>query len=351
MPSPLTSETSFASTPCVPLSAFLEHLVRSNVITEEIAVRANSRKKESNGKTRCSVLEVLQEEFGVSRDRLYREVAHFYSFRIVSIDEQSPRRLSPSAVNKMLSALPDTIYQLAVEHKVLPYELAENQQDKILVVTPNPSGREISNVARALPYKKFEICYMKEADWNDVWRQVSLDRQAGTPTVEPSPEELLEEQKTNRSQIIAMVDSFLLSYSMGQHQLLLIILGIIVVGLAGAAGITMFANNAISANRDAVIHDLVNLSSCAQQYYRRPLALGGGGGKFDNVTMKNLTNTTSATTSSNANGTYTMGAIVAGANGSVTINGKGTEKGNNGRAPVEVNVLVSATADSVWVVN
>ena len=65
---------------------------------------------------------------------------------------------------------------------------------------------------------------------------------------------------------------------MGQQQLLLIILGVIVVGIAVAVGITMFSDNAISANRDAVTNDLVNLASRAQQYYRRPASMGGGEG-------------------------------------------------------------------------
>ena len=138
---------------------------------------------------------------------------------------------------------------------------------------------------------------------------------------------------------------------MGQQQLLLIILGVIVVGIAVAVGITMFADNAVSANRDAVTNDLVNLSSRAQQYYRRPKALGGGENKFDGITMKNLTNTNSTTSYTNANGSYTLGAIVAGATGSVTLNGKGTEKGFDGSTPVEVNVIVFAAKDSMWVVN
>ncbi len=62
---------------------------------------------------------------------------------------------------------------------------------------------------------------------------------------------------------------------MGQQQLLLIILGVIVVGIAVVVGITMFQDNAISANRDAVTNDLVNLGARAQQFYRRPLTRWG----------------------------------------------------------------------------
>jgi Tfp pilus assembly protein PilE len=129
---------------------------------------------------------------------------------------------------------------------------------------------------------------------------------------------------------------------MGQQQLLLIILGVIVVGIAVAVGITMFQDNAVSANRDAVTNDLVNLASRAQQFYRRPVALGGGGNSFtggSGLTMAKLTSKTS-----NANGTYSLGTV----NGtSAVINGTGVEKGTNG-SPISVTMTVFA--DSTYVV-
>ena len=54
---------------------------------------------------------------------------------------------------------------------------------------------------------------------------------------------------------------------MGQQQLLLIILGVIIVGIAVAVGITMFQDNAVDQNRSAVIADLTTLAAKAQQYY------------------------------------------------------------------------------------
>ena len=48
---------------------------------------------------------------------------------------------------------------------------------------------------------------------------------------------------------------------MGQQQLLLIVLSVIIVGIAVAVGITTFQSNAVEANRQAVISDLVNYAS------------------------------------------------------------------------------------------
>jgi len=124
---------------------------------------------------------------------------------------------------------------------------------------------------------------------------------------------------------------------MGQQQLLLIILGVIVVGIAVAVGITMFQDNAISANRDGVTNDLVNLSARAQQYYRRPTALGGGQGSFAAVDLIDLT-----TKPSNANGSY---ALTAPSAASCVLTGTGVENGNDGSTPVEV--VMTVYADSI----
>lgn len=131
---------------------------------------------------------------------------------------------------------------------------------------------------------------------------------------------------------------------MGQQQLLLIILGVIVVGIAVAVGITMFQDNAVSANRDAVTNDLVNLASRAQQFYRRPTALGGGGNTFTGITgdAAGLAKLTSK--ASNANGTYSV--LTAGTTTSVVLKGLGVEKGTNGSA---IQVQMSVFADSTFV--
>jgi len=95
---------------------------------------------------------------------------------------------------------------------------------------------------------------------------------------------------------------------MGQQQLLLIILGVIIVGIAVAVGITMFQDNAVSANRDAVTNDLVQLAAKAQQFYRKPAALGGGGNSFASLTANaaGMALLVSTAFSNNDNGTYTI---------------------------------------------
>ena len=67
---------------------------------------------------------------------------------------------------------------------------------------------------------------------------------------------------------------------MGQQQLLLIVLGLIIVGIAVVAGINLFTVNATEAKRNNIVNDLLHLASEAQKYYRTPSVMGGGSRSF-----------------------------------------------------------------------
>jgi hypothetical protein len=65
---------------------------------------------------------------------------------------------------------------------------------------------------------------------------------------------------------------------MGTQQILLIVLSVIIVGVAVAVGITMFATQATNSNRQALVGELQNFGAAAMQYYKTPASQGGGGG-------------------------------------------------------------------------
>ncbi len=130
---------------------------------------------------------------------------------------------------------------------------------------------------------------------------------------------------------------------MGQQQLLLIMLGVIVVGIAIAVGLTLFSDSGASANRDALTSDLIYLASRAQQYYRRPASMGGGEGSFVGLTFERL-----YSSPSNSNGRYFIhGAVSA---SQVTLRGVGREK-INATDTVTVDILVKPDSALVTVVN
>ncbi len=81
---------------------------------------------------------------------------------------------------------------------------------------------------------------------------------------------------------------------MGQQQLLLIVLGVIIVGIAVVVGINLFNANAEESAKDTIVSEGVNLGAMAQQYYKKPVALGGGGNNFTGFTIPSRLDSTQA---------------------------------------------------------
>ena len=86
---------------------------------------------------------------------------------------------------------------------------------------------------------------------------------------------------------------------MGQQQLLLIIVGVIIVGIAIAVGIAQFGANSTESNKDGVMSSLQNISANAYQYKIRPVTLGGGGNAYTAYTIPTKL-------TSDQNGTYSV---------------------------------------------
>ncbi|KAF0152877.1 MAG: hypothetical protein FD143_805 [Ignavibacteria bacterium] len=116
--------------------------------------------------------------------------------------------------------------------------------------------------------------------------------------------------------------------NLGQQQLLLIVLGILVVGMAVFVGISLFRASAIESKRAIITNELVNLAAMAQQYYLKPSSLGGGNRKFTGwVIPPELLNT--------AAGHYTVNIF----QDSAIISGIGNEVvTNNDSLKMQINV-------------
>ncbi|HNX00523.1 MAG TPA: hypothetical protein PLE74_12485 [Candidatus Cloacimonadota bacterium] len=135
---------------------------------------------------------------------------------------------------------------------------------------------------------------------------------------------------------------------MGTQQILLIVLSVIIVGVAVAVGISMFATQATNSNRQAIVAELQNFGAAAIQYYKTPSTLGGGGNGTPGfgadltaakagvgIAMGFLP----AGTLTDDTGTFTLGWTSASV---ITVTGVGTEKTKAGDL-VSAKMTVTAT--------
>ena len=127
---------------------------------------------------------------------------------------------------------------------------------------------------------------------------------------------------------------------MGQQQILLIVLSMIIVGIAIIVGIETFGNVATAANRDNIIADLNNLISISVQHYKKPVTVGGGGNSFNNWNIP-------AGLDSSLNGTYSATP----SDQTLFIIATGTELGNDGSTPILIHANVTPTTYVLSIMN
>ena len=127
---------------------------------------------------------------------------------------------------------------------------------------------------------------------------------------------------------------------MGQQQLLLIVLGVIIVGIAVVVGINLFNANAEEAAKDGVVSDCTNLGAMAQQFYKKPLSMGGGGKSFLGWSIPSQMITT-------INGNFMTASIQA---DEVSIIGTGSEVVTSGDS-IRVETVVRADQMYTVIIN
>ena len=129
---------------------------------------------------------------------------------------------------------------------------------------------------------------------------------------------------------------------MGQQQLLLIVLGTIVVGIAVAVGMNQFSSSSVEANRDQLISDLNFLSVVAQAYYKKPASYGGGGNSYTGWEFPEYFKN------------YEAGKIkvkIKKKGNEVKITAAGTEIGMDGQKVVKVEIKVKPTGIKIKIKN
>ena len=135
---------------------------------------------------------------------------------------------------------------------------------------------------------------------------------------------------------------------MGQQQILLIVLAAVIVGIAVVVGMQMMGESAIDANKRACTQDLLNLAAKAQQWWRTPASLGGGGRTFAELAdSSDIALLTPNATTENG----TMNIKTAGTASTVVLQITGIESADDDDLPMILSLSVTKDAVGSLVVD
>ncbi|MBE0557569.1 MAG: hypothetical protein IH628_10085, partial [Proteobacteria bacterium] len=151
-------------------------LVDKGIITPEMLLSAAEILGREPNKGRRKLPQVLVEEFHIDHDMVYREVADFYAFKSLNVTVESVDDRRLNFIRRLLNEVSDSIRELVIEHRVLPFGVDNETRERLTIITPDPTNTEVYFIARAFSYKKFEITYVSAEQWNEVWQRVNIGR-------------------------------------------------------------------------------------------------------------------------------------------------------------------------------
>ena len=153
---------------------FGDLLVEKDIISpDQLLAALEIISREPHDKRR-KLPQVLVDDLRGDRDKIYDEIADYYAFRKLPIKEEDLDDEALAFVRKHLNGMPPTVRTMALEYRVLPFMMDPERPERLLVVTPDPTRKEVYAIARSLPFQKFEICYVKLKQWEDLWQRVNI---------------------------------------------------------------------------------------------------------------------------------------------------------------------------------
>ncbi len=157
---------------------FGDILVEKSIITASTLLSALETVAREDPKNRRRLQQILVDEFKINRDKVYQEIADYYAFRTIELVQENIDDSAVAFMRQELSNLTPASRNLVLENRVLPFGFDPKRTDRLLIVTPDPTRREVYSTARLFSALKFEVCYAKLSQWEELWQRVNIGRSA-----------------------------------------------------------------------------------------------------------------------------------------------------------------------------
>jgi type IV pilus assembly protein PilB len=168
-------------------------LLSKGIIDFETLEKAIKVRESDDGKYKRNLGQILVNEFKLDHDLIFREVAGLYAFREIRINEENVDDGRIKFIRKFVEGMPDNVRDLLIRTKALPLRFDEKQTDKLILITADPTDRNIPTIARHFGVKKYEICYTRVKDIQSLIDQVAPRKNEFLKMLEESGIELDED--------------------------------------------------------------------------------------------------------------------------------------------------------------
>jgi type IV pilus assembly protein PilB len=148
-------------------------LLKKGVIDYETLEKSlRVKEAEASKKERRNLGQILVSEFNADHDAVFREVANLYAFREIYLTDENLDKPRIDFIRKIVDSLPEGNRDLLIQAKMLPLKFDEKQADKLIIISADPTDRNIPIIARNFSVKKYEVTYCRLKELQSLLEQV-----------------------------------------------------------------------------------------------------------------------------------------------------------------------------------
>ncbi|MBU0517990.1 GspE/PulE family protein [bacterium] len=137
-----------------------ELLVQRGVIDQDILDKAILLQQAEEG-SRRKLGEILVEDLNCERHEIYLELARIYAFPEVDLEKFEITDKKGQFIKSLYDSVSKKERVELFQSNVLPFRIDENRPDTLLVLTDDPTNRDIMVLAKKLRFRHIELAYAK----------------------------------------------------------------------------------------------------------------------------------------------------------------------------------------------
>ena len=126
----------------------------------------------ANNKNRRSIRDILIEELGYDRHKVFKAFCKIYAFREIDLSRVTISDGWVEFINNFLNKFEQDIRELFIENKIIPFGYSEKSKDIVIFLTPDPANRNIEQIISKSGIKQYELAYTRLEDLEELVSRV-----------------------------------------------------------------------------------------------------------------------------------------------------------------------------------
>jgi len=145
-----------------------ENLVKKGVVDDETLIKALEVQNGEPISARRKVGDILIDEFGVDRHRVYREIAKYYGFKEIVLDGYQLEKEQTEFIKSLIEKIDKKDREYIITKRMLPFKISGKRKDVLIVLAADPTDKHIPDVVIHFGFNKYEVAYARMEDIDDL---------------------------------------------------------------------------------------------------------------------------------------------------------------------------------------